>query len=221
MAILHPESNPLFPVNQAIDINDLKSPTVFNQKRPSPRKIISRLTRGESAADAVDGLAPGVDVFGFTKGQFSLLELLAAINAKIGPCHLTLSTWTAANADLDIVASFLESHKLRSARFILDFTFQRRQPAIAQKLRETFGFENVVVTRTHAKFALMQGPKHRLTVKTSMNLNTNPRFEDFDISWDADLYQFIETICAEVFTKTRTNQAQLSSNALQKQFQEV
>lgn len=212
--------NPLTPKpNITLDIATLKSPTVFRSLRPSSQKIIRRLTRSESARDAVADLVIGQDVFGFTKGQFSLLDLLAAINDQVGPCHLTLSTWTAANADLDHVFAFMEGHKLLSARFVLDFTFQRRQPAVAQKIRDTFGRENIRVTRNHAKFALMESKRARLVVKTSMNLNTNPRFENFEVCWDPDLFNFLQTICDELFADLR-DQAAMETSALQRQFNE-
>jgi len=202
-----------------LDITALKSPTVFRKLKPSSKKIIRRLTRGETARDAVANLVIGQDVFGFTKGQFSLLDLIATINDQVGPCHLTLSTWTAANADLDHVWAFLSNHSLLSARFVLDFTFQRRQPAVAQKIREIFGRDNIRVTRNHAKFALMESKRARLVVKTSMNLNTNPRFEHFELSWDPDLFNFLQTICAELF-QDPSDQGAMETAALQRQFNE-
>jgi hypothetical protein len=213
--------NPLTPKqNITLDVATLRSPTVFRKLRPSSQKVIRRLTRAETAREAVADLVIGQDVFGFTKGQFSLLDLIAAINDQVGPCHLTLSTWTAANADLDHVFAFLSGHKLLSARFVLDFTFQRRQPAVAQKIRDTFGRENIRVTRNHSKFALMESKRTRLVLKTSMNLNTNPRFENFEVSWDPDLFDFLKTICEELFEDAR-DQAVMENAALQRQFNET
>lgn len=198
----------------------MRAPTVFRQRKAGPKKILRRLTRGETASQALGTIVPGEDIFGFTKGQFSLLELLAIINDQHGPFHLTVSTWTAANAELDHAFAFLEASKLLSARFILDFTFQRRQPAIAQKIRETFGAHNIRVTRNHAKFALLWNDRHKLTVKTSMNLNVNPRFENFELNWDPDLFAFLEAIADELFEDV-ADQASMPPAELQKQFDEA
>ena len=219
--MLQYRQNPLFPPpEQTLDVAKLTSPTVFLQKRPSSTRVIKRLTRGESAAQALSDWSPGMDCFGFTKGQFSLLELIATIIDKIGPAHMVLATWTAAHADLDHVHAFLQNPSILSARFLLDFTFQRRQPEIAQKLRNTFGPRNIRVTRNHAKFCMLWNDNHRLSLKTSMNLNTNPRFEDFDICHDPDLFDFLKTICQELF-ENMDDQAAMTSNQLAHQFRDL
>lgn len=213
-------TNPLTPKpNITMDIAALAAPTVFRKTKSGPKKILKRLTRGESAAEAVAGLVAGQDIFGFTKGQFSLLDLLATVNDQLGPFHLLLSTWTAAHADLDYVHAFLEKRRFLSAKFILDFTFQRRQPALAQKIRDTFGRENIRVTRNHSKFALLWNDRTRLTVKTSMNLNTNPRFENFELCFDPDLFAFLERICEELFRDAR-DQSVMETPELTAQFNE-
>ena len=179
-----------------------KSKTVFSQKTENGKRLIKRLVRKESAAHAVQDLTPQTDIFGFTKGQFSLIELIDAILNKTGPAHLILSTWTAATADLSEVLKFLSAGKLLSAQFLLDFSFQRRQPEVAQAIRNNFGKDSVRVTKNHAKFFLVENATWALTCKTSMNLNTNPRFEDFDLSNDRDLYNFIKGIVYEIFQAT-------------------
>ena len=86
-----------------------------------------------------------------------------------------------------------------SARFLLDLSFQRRQPALIKYLRETFGEDAIRVTRNHAKFLLFGNDKWKITVRTSMNLNFNPRLEDVEIKDDAELYNFIDGIMADIF----------------------
>ena len=217
---MKPHTNPLFPPpNQTLNVAALRSPTVFLQRKPSAKKIIKRLTRGESAAEAIADWFPGQDCFGFTKGQFSLLDLLAALVDKIGPAHMTLATWTAAHADLDHVHAFLQNNRLLSAKFLLDFTFQRRQPEVAAKIRSVFGSQNIRVTRNHAKFALLWNANHKMTLKTSMNLNTNPRFEDFDLCHDVELFDFLQTICRELFEEYH-DQSETPVGELIKQFRD-
>jgi len=186
---------------QTVNIQDLDGiPNIFISKTKS--RNIKILIKKETAIKAVEDLTPHQDLFGFTMGQFSLIELLEAILEKTGPASITISTWTAANADLGDVLKFIKKGLVVEARFLLDFSFQRRQPAVAQSIRQNFGPDSVRVTRNHAKFFLVENEAWKLTCKTSMNLNTNPRFEDFDISNDAQLFNFLNGVVGAIFKKT-------------------
>ena len=46
------------------------------------------------------------------------------------------------------------------------------------------------MTNTHAKFSLLSAGDWRITIKSSMNLNQNRRFEHFDIDDDVGVYEF-------------------------------
>ena len=197
---MNKRKNPLFrEPDNTLDVTKLRAPTVFLKRPSSTHRIITRLTRGEKAEQAIADWTPDLDCIGFTKAQFSLLELIAAVIDKIGPAHVTLSTWTAARTDLANIEAFLKAGRLLSIRFLLDYTFQRRTPDIAQHLRNLVGIDNLRLTRNHTKFALLKNDRHRITLQTSMNLNTNPRFENFELHPQADLFEFIETICTELF----------------------
>ena len=62
------------------------------------RKISLRTT--ESAQNAVGILEPGIELYGLTMGQFSLIDLILAVLRQTGPAHMTVSTWTAAGAEI-------------------------------------------------------------------------------------------------------------------------
>lgn len=177
------------------------APLTYRKKTGDRKREIRKLTKKETARQAIAGMTPETDIFGLTRGQFSLIELLDAVLDYTGPAKVFLSTWTAASADLADVVRFLKSGKISSARFLLDFSFQRRQPEVAQAIREQFGYDAVRVTRNHAKFFLVENDTWALTCKTSMNLNTNPRFEDFDITNDPALFSFMKGITDEIFEK--------------------
>lgn len=207
--------NPLIEDRNEItfDIDKIKSPLSLSTKN-NPKKVFKKLFRKENAKEAIKGLQKDTDIFGFTRGQFSLVELIEAVVEITGPCDLFMSTWTAATADLRDVLSFLKSGKILSARFLIDFSFQRRQPAVAKAIRDQFGFDSLRITRNHAKFFQVSN-KHgwNLTCKTSMNLNTNMRFEDFDISNDKVLFDFLKTITDEVFKKSNSKKQEAASSS--------
>ena len=202
-----------------VDLEAIRAPTVFSARRKHVR-LCKSLLEGESAKEAISGLTKTVDVFGFSKGQFSLIDIITACLERTGPAALVLSTWTAKHADLTQMMGFLKSGLVTDAKFILDFSFQRRAPAVAQAIRDTFGIESLRITRNHAKFFLLGNAEWSLTCKTSMNLNTNPRLEDFDISNDRNLFDFLSCIVADIFSlHSGKRQANMNTSELFQQWQ--
>jgi len=202
-----------------LDHEKLRGKVIFPY-RSNYKRTLKTLHRRESAREALRELTPTQGIFGFTKGQFSLIELIEATLERVGPSHIFVSTWTATSADLAKILNFLDSKLLKSVSFLIDFTFQRRQPAVAHKIRTTFGRNSIRITRNHAKFFQIWNDRDwHLTCKTSMNLNQNPRFEDFDISNDLDLFEFLQNIRAEIFSRIPKEQVDLSTGILEKQFE--
>jgi len=179
----------------------LKSPFSVRGHVPDAREI-KKLMRMETASEAAGQLYPGCAIFGITKGQFSLIELITVILDQTGPADLFISTWTASGADISDAHDLVESKKIKSIKFMVDMTFQRRQPGFAAKIRELFGYDAIRVTKNHAKFVLIQNEAWNLVIKTSMNLNSNPRLEDFDIQDDPQLAGFLSDLAAEIWKKT-------------------
>jgi hypothetical protein len=63
---------------------------------------------------------------------------------------------------------------------------------------ERFGPEAIRMTRTHAKFGLIGAGDWRISIRTSMNLNPNPRCEQFELDDDAAIYRFFEEYVSEL-----------------------
>ena len=68
-------------------------------------------------------------------------------------------------------------------------------------MREFFGDDCIRTCRSHAKFATITNARWNLAVRTSMNLNHNPRLENMEISDDPDLCRFFTTIADEIFAE--------------------
>ena len=200
--MLKPPANPLQLEKQqslpSIDASALDIPFCHRGKIPT-RRDFRKALRGETAREAIGNLEPGCSLFGFTKGQFSLIELISAVLLQIGESRMFVSTWTAASADIEEAFRLMESGALKDVRFLVDYTFQRRQPAFASKLRDLFGTDAVRVTSNHAKFVLLQNDRWNIVIRTSMNLNKNPRLEDFAIDDDPALSGYLLDLMAEVW----------------------
>lgn len=147
------------------------------------RKAHARLSKVASARDTIAGFGHGMDVVGLTFGQFSLLDLIDATLEVTGPADVTISTWSAGFYDVDAALRFRDSGRLSSCRFIMDSSAKRGQASVGD-VADIFGAENVRATRSHAKFALIVNGEWSVLITTSMNLNLNPRLEQFEMTDD-------------------------------------
>lgn len=191
----------------------ITAPTVFRDEKTTKNRRL--FTAGTiSPKEFVGTISPGFHLFGITKGQFSLIDAIGELLEQTGPADVSISTWTAANADLSKLSEILTGHGIKSIRFLCDYTFQQRQPQIIAQLRQTFGNQAIALTKIHAKFTLIKAAKWRITVRTSMNLNTNPRIEDIEVKDDPDLFQFLDDIFTNIFgTYDREAQKDKTSSA--------
>lgn len=152
-----------------------------------------------NAQTAVGKLTPGCRIVGLTKGQFSLLDLIAAVLAQTGPAAVTVSTWTPGAREMDAVAALLDGGLVSEFRLLLDRSFVTRHPEYVAGIHAALGPESIRQTRTHAKFALIAAEEWRITIRTSMNFNRNPRFEQFDLDDDPSIYAFFEAAVTELY----------------------
>lgn len=187
---------------KVVDLTKLKANSVFVQKLNT--KVQMRdLRRKQTAAESIAGFDKDVEIFGFTKGQFSLADLADAVIAKIGKCEMTISTWTAANTDITKIMELIESGSITSAKWLIDISLQRRFPQLAMRIKEVFGEDAIRIAKNHAKFMILKNDQWQVIIRTSMNLNFNPRFEDFTIQNSPALCNFMETIIDEIWNKQK------------------
>ena len=181
------------------DPGEIAAPGVYRAKKRRRRAIMQDLTA--SAAQAIGELSPGCEIFGFTKGQFSFIDLLEHVLNQTGPVRASVSTWTASNASIDRAFELFNSGKLETCRFLLDAGFKARQPEFCDLLIRKFGIQSIRTTRNHAKFFVFRNDRWNIVVRTSMNLNSNPRLENFEISDDLAMADFVDGIVDDVFKR--------------------
>ena len=153
-----------------------------------------------NAKDAIGDLDHGCELYIMTFGQFSLMHVLVELLRQCGPADVDICTWTAGTVDLIAVNSLLfEVETIKNLRFIVDTSFANRQPAYLERMRSYFGDDCIRACRTHAKFMAIRNESWTLAVRTSMNLNQNPRLENVEISDDADLCGFLCGVTDKIF----------------------
>ena len=169
--------------------------------RSAPRKRAIRAAKTGSAATAIGPVTPGMEVFVLTFGQFSIVDALVHLLGEVGPADVVISTWTAADADLHRAAALLEAAEISRLRWIVDRSFVSRQPDYCATMRRLFGDGCIRTVRSHAKFITIRAGRFALAVRTSMNLNENPRLENIEISDDPALCGFLEGVADELFAE--------------------
>lgn len=186
-----------------------------------PKQRETKYYRRESAAEALGTLERGLQRYILSKGQFSVIEFMHALVAQTGPAHTIISTWTAAGGDIAEAHAFLESGRLLSTRWLVDFTFARRRPAFCGQLRALFGLDAIRVTRTHCKFFCAWNDAWAVTVLTSANLNRNPRCENFLVIEDRPMVDFHRHYMDELWARKSADEVLEPSAAVHiKRFQE-
>jgi len=181
-------------------------------KKSNKEKEIRACKRG-SAKQAIGIIEKDTDTFILTYGQFSLIDALMAILDQTGPAHVAISTWTAAHAHLDKSQELMQSAEILSLRMVVDRSFKTRQPGYFNHMIELFGINCVREMRTHAKFITVRNDKFDIVVRTSMNLNENPRLENIEVSENKAFADFFEKIVSDIFSEI--NPAENKSDMLE------
>ncbi len=164
-------------------------------------KRILKVSPYQSAKDCIGVLEPGHRLTAVTKGQFSLLDLISAVSDQIGPAALTVSTWSTGIRDTQNLGILIDQGAFTSVSLCLDRSFSGRQPQYVEEIIKVWGQENIRMTRNHAKFFMLRNEAWNICVRSSMNLNRNPRLEQFDLDDSAEICEFFKGVVEEIFEK--------------------
>ena len=155
-----------------------------------------------SAKEALAGFEQGAHVFGLTKGQFSMIDIADAVLAITGPADVAIWTWCIAEYEVEAITKFLIDKRVESLRMVMDWTGAQRDMPVVEELQQRFGMDCIRVTKTHAKIVTVATEcGWRVTIRGSMNLNSNPRFEQFDVSDDERIYAVVEDMMVELWER--------------------
>jgi phage terminase Nu1 subunit (DNA packaging protein) len=178
--------------------SDLSCPVVAARW---PVKRVLRLAPEQGAPTAIGRLTPGCEIWGLTKGQFSLPEILAAVLDQTGPAHVTTAAFTVAEDAIVKTRAIRDAGLLLSFRIILDRSIQSREREYTAMLLETFGAEAVRTTRNHAKWLVVRNAIWSIVVSTSMNFGASPRLEQFCLSDDPQIADLLDGVAAELWAR--------------------
>jgi len=173
---------------------------VAKRSNRDKNREIRHLMGNENAFISIGKIYKGMEIYGLTKGQYSIINIIETILNQTGKADVIISTWTAANAEIKKAEYFLKNGNINRLHFIVDRSFPTRQPQYYKQLIDTFG-EIVSLTNSHAKFVIIKNDEWNIVIRTSMNLNENKRLENFEISDDKQLVDYLLCICDDIIGK--------------------
>jgi len=88
----------------------------------------------------------------------------------------------------------MKRNDIASASLVIDMYADQRVKHLLANWRELFGSESVKVCKTHAKIARVWKGDVKLLLRGSMNLNFNPRFEQFDLTEGGEDFDLVEQV---------------------------
>lgn len=150
--------------------------------------IAARRTRAVesfgNAADALGRLDFGASVFAVTRGQWSMIDaILHTLDCCRGLCRMSVWTWTVAEYEVEVLGRLRVDGRVTDGRLVIDIAARNKNAGIIAEWRERFGPSSVRFVVNHAKIATVEDAEgRRFLLRGSMNLNFNPRFENFDIT---------------------------------------
>ena len=185
----------------------------YRRTKRGPRMY--RAAKSCAARQAIGDIEHGMELYVLTFGQFSLIDAIVHLVEQTGPADVDVSVWTAAHADMSRASALLEQSKVRRMRWLVDRSFEGRQPSFTRRMRELFGAASIRVTASHCKFVVIRNEEWNLCVRTSMNLNQNPRLENLEISDDAEFCGWLTGVVDSVFAEAAEGDFRANLTALE------
>ena len=161
---------------------------------PKTRRIRA-IESFKTAAECIGEIEKGMALFAITRGQFSMIDAIKVAVEAAAPCIISIWTWTVADYEVQCLKTLQHDSRITGGRLVIDAGARVKNAEIIADWKRTFGPESVRYVKNHAKIATVEGNGLRLLLRGSMNLNFNPRFEQFDMTeggMDFDLVRKVE-----------------------------
>lgn len=150
----------------------------------------------QTAAECIGTLEPGASLFAITRGQFSMIDATLACLDQCGPAVVSLWTWTVAEYEIECMDRLRQDGRITAATLVIDHGARNKNAGLIRQWKSQFGSDSVRYVVNHAKIVTIESERFKLLLRGSMNLNFNPRFEQFDLTEggaDFDLVRQIES----------------------------
>jgi len=161
---------------------------------PTTRRLRAVESFGSAARD-IGPITAGMSLFAITRGQWSMIDAILHCLDEVGPSRVSLWTWTVASYEIEILTRLRLDKRITEGRLIIDAGARAKNAGIIREWQATFGAESVRYVHNHAKVACIESASGlRLCLRGSMNLNFNPRFEQFDLTEGGQDFELVRSI---------------------------
>lgn len=149
----------------------------------------------KNAAETIGTCEAGMSLFAITRGQWSMIDAVLHVLDQVGPAAVSLWTWTVAEYEVQVLTRLRIDERVTSGRLVIDHGARNKNAAIIADWKQNFGDDSVRYVVNHAKIATVETAGGlKFLLRGSMNLNFNPRFEQFDITEGGPEFDLIQSI---------------------------
>lgn len=152
----------------------------------------------KTAAECIGNIESGIALFAVTRGQWSMIDAILHCLEQCGPSAVSLWTWTVAEYEIECLERLRRDNRITNGTLVIDHGARHKNAGLIRQWKASFGASSVRYVVNHAKIATIHGGGHRLLLRGSMNLNHNPRFEQFDITEGGADYELVKRIEEEI-----------------------
>lgn len=153
-----------------------------------------------NATESIGTLTKGYSLFGLTRGQFSMIDLILACLDQVGSARVSVWTWCIASYEIDCFERLLMDHRISGATLVIDSQARTHNRDILKKWQAVHGADSIKWVVNHSKLCTVETAEFKLLLRGSMNLNYNPRFEQFDVDEGHPGFDLIRRIESELPT---------------------
>lgn len=165
-----------------------KTPKAIETKT---QKQAAKICKAEmTVREAFPAITPGMDYPFCSGGDWSTHDLLFRVLDLVGPCSLTASTWSVAEAACHKLIEKMAEGKLTEIKFLVDWRVKVRTPGFMAVAKANFS--DVRVGNCHAKVFVLRNEKWAISVVGSANFTSNPRIEAGHMSTSKEVADFHE-----------------------------
>ena len=155
-----------------------------------------------NASGCIGRCEKDMSLFAITRGQWSMIDAVLHVLNEVGPSKISLWTWTVADYEVQVIGRLMLDKRVTSGRLCIDRAINDKylnakndKNNVIKDWKNIFGPDSVRYLRNHAKIARVESASGlKFLLRGSMNLNFNPRFENFDISEGGPSYDLIESV---------------------------
>ena len=153
----------------------------------------------KSAAECIGPVELGMSLFMLTRGQWSMIDGIQHLVAEVvarshQPARISLWSWTVADYEISCMSALMANQSIIGGTLVIDRSAEVRSAQTIQDWRDRFGPGSVKTCKCHAKVARIWNDSYHLLLRGSCNLNSNPRFENLDLTEGGEDFNLVQRI---------------------------